>query len=92
MFNDYRNAIRDLIDLLRRRGQSIQYISWQVNVDEVNDPTLLSFRAYGSREYSDVVMVACGTSFIFEQLPETEIILPTLLQIRQLRTLYGLSN
>ena len=92
MLNDYRNAIRDLIDLLRRRGQSSQFVRWQINLDEVNDPTLVSRRAYGTSEHVDVVQVACGTSGIWEQLPEIEIILPTISQIRQLRTLYGLSN
>lgn len=85
MKNDFRNAIRDLIEKLKKRGLAGQYIRWQINKDEINDPTLVSQRAYGSRDYADVVMVACGTSGIWEELPRIEIILPTMLQIIQLQ-------
>ena len=85
MKNDFRNAIRDLIEKLKKRGLTGQYIHHQINKDEINDPTLVSQRAYGSREYADVVMVACGTSGIWEELPRAEIILPTMLQIIQLQ-------
>ena len=85
MINDFRNGTRDLIEKLKKRGRAGQYIRWQINKDEINDPTLVSLRAYGSRDYADVVMVACGTSGIWEELPREEIILPTLLQLIQLR-------
>lgn len=85
MINDYQNAVRDLIQKLKKRGLPGQYIRWQINKDEVNDPTLVSVRAYGSRDHADVVMVACGTSGIWEELPREEIILPTMLQLIQLQ-------
>jgi hypothetical protein len=90
--NAYRNAIRDQIEFLRRESRANQYIFWQVMDDESNDPTLLSLRAYGTREHADVVMVACGVSGIWESLPTIEIILPPLLQIRQLRQLHGMDG
>lgn len=83
--NAYRNAIRELIELLKKRGTSQQMIVWQIRADEAVDPTLISLRAYGTREHADVVMVAAGVSGIWERLPETEIVLPLLIQIRQLR-------
>ena len=85
MINDYQNAIRHLIEKLKKRGLTGQYIRWQINKDEIHDPTLVSLRAYGSREHANVVMVACGTSGIWEALPRIEIILPTMLQITQLQ-------
>jgi hypothetical protein len=88
--NAYRNAIRDLIELIKARGTSSQMIAWQIGEDEVNDPTLVSLRAYGSREHADVVMVACGVSGIWEPLPPIIIVMPKLLQVQQLRRQYGL--
>lgn len=90
MQNAYRNAIRDLIELIKARGTSNQMIAWQVGEDEINDPTLVSLRAYGSRNHADVVMVACGTSGIWEQLPAVIIVMPQLAQVLQLRRKYGI--
>lgn len=86
--NAYRNAIRQQIDFLKRKGLSSQSIRWQVGSDEVDDATLVSQRAYGTREHADVVMVAAGTSGIWEPLPITIIILPTLGQVLALRKQY----
>lgn len=86
--NAYRNAIRDTIELLKARATSSQMIVWQIGTDEQFDPTLVSLRAYGSREYADVVMVACGTSGIWERLPTVEVVMPTLSQVRQLQRQY----
>ena len=88
--NAYRNAIRDLIELIKSRGTSSQMLAWQIGEDEVNDPTLVSLRAYGSRNHADVVMVACGTSGIWEQLPAVIIVMPQLAQVMQLRRTYGI--
>ena len=88
--NAYRNAIRDLIELLKSRGTSNQMLAWQIGEDEVNDPTLVSLRAYGSRIHTDVVMVACGTSGIWEPLPTVVIVMPQLAQVMQLRRTYGI--
>lgn len=90
MQNAYRNAIRDLIELLKARGTSNQMIAWQIGEDEINDPTLVSLRAYGSRNHADVVMVACGVSGIWEQLPAVIVIMPQLAQVLQLRRKYGI--
>lgn len=86
--NAYRNAIRQQIQFLQRSGVAGQFIRWQVGSDEVDDATLLSQRAYGTREHTDVVMVAAGTSGIWEPLPRAIIILPTLAQVLALRKQY----
>lgn len=88
--NAYRNALRDYIELLQARAMTNQMIRWEVMADEQKDPTLLSLRAYGSREHADVVMVACGVNGIFEPLPLIDIVLPKLTAIRQLRRQYGM--
>lgn len=88
--NAYRNAIRDLIELIKARGTSSQMLAWQIGEDEVNDPTLVSLRAYGSRTHTDVVMVACGTSGIWDPLPTVVIVMPQLAQVLQLRRTYGI--
>lgn len=86
--NEYLIAIRDLITLLKNKGKSGQFLRWNVMPDEVYDATLVSFRAYGSREYSNVVMVAAGTNSIADPLPNDILILPTLMQIRQIQSLH----
>lgn len=88
--NAYRNDLRDLIDLIKARGMSSQMVAWQIGTDEVHDPTLVSLRAYGSRDYVDVVMVASGTSGIWEPLPKVTIVMPQLPQVQQLRLKHGI--
>ena len=88
--NAYRNDLRDLIELIKARGTSNQMIAWQVGTDEVHDPTLVSLRAYGSRIHTDVVMVAAGTSGIWEPLPTVVIVMPKLAQVQQLRRKHGI--
>lgn len=90
MINEYRNAIRDLIERLKRQGDIRNVILWQVQDDEVNDPTLLSLRAFGSRGYADEVLIACGASGIWEALPKQKILLPKPLFIHQVRKEYGI--
>jgi hypothetical protein len=86
--NEYLNAIRDLINLLKSKGRTGQYLRWNIMPDESNDATLVSYRAYGSREYANVVMIAAGTNSIADILPNEVIIMPTLMQIRQIQSLY----
>lgn len=86
--NEYLNAIRDLIVLLKNKGKTGQFLRWVVMPDEVYDATLISYRAYGSREFANVVMIAAGTNSIAEPLPAEEIILPTAMQIRQIQAIY----
>ncbi len=90
MKNSYLNAIRQATDAARRRGILASCIVWQVGEDECRDPTLISQRVYGSRQYADVVMQAAGVSGIWEALPLKEIVLPTLSTVLQLRQYYGL--
>ena len=90
MINEYRNAIRDLIERLKRQGDIRNVILWQVQDDEVHDPTLLSLRAFGSRGYADEVLIACGASGIWEALPKQKILLPKPLFIHQVRKKYGI--
>lgn len=84
MINDYRNAIRDHINQMKKSGSIGRLIVWDVQTDEVTDPTLLSLRAYGSRDHADAVMVAAGSSGIWEKLEQTRIALPTLVDLIQL--------
>ena len=90
MRNEYLNAVRDLVFNLNRQGVVQNVLVWQVQQDEANDPTLLSFRAYGNRNYTDVVLVCAGVSGIWERLPERVILLPRLPFIRNLRKKYGI--
>lgn len=92
MINEYRNALRDLIQRLNNKGQANQVIVWQVLLDESLDASLLSQRAYGSRDFVDVVMVACGVNGIWEQLPLTKILLPQARLVLELRKRYGVTN
>ena len=48
MINEYRNAIRDLINKNIQQGTLNNLIVWDVRSDEAQDPTLLSLRIYGS--------------------------------------------
>ncbi|SDC28969.1 hypothetical protein [Acinetobacter boissieri] len=88
MINAYRNAIRAHIEQVKARNQRHRLLIWDIQLDEAKDPTLLSFRAYGSRDYVDVVMVASGVSGIWEQLPLKRIALPLLVDIQALKNTY----
>ncbi|WP_352309072.1 hypothetical protein [Psychrobacter sp. W2-37-MNA-CIBAN-0211] len=74
--NIYLNAVRTHVDLLVRRGRIDKLIVWDVGTDEVNDPTLISHRAYGNRDDVAVVMLCAGTNRIGEALPRKIIYLP----------------
>lgn len=88
MNNEYRNAIRDLINKNIQQGKLNSLIVWDVRSDEAQDPTLLSLRIYGSRQHTDVIQVACGVSGIWEKLPEKRIAVPKIADIMRLRTEY----
>ena len=88
MNNEYRNAIRDLINKNIQQGTLNNLIVWDVRSDEAQDPTLLSLRIYGSRKHTDVIQVACGVSGIYEKLPEKRIAVPKIADVMRLRTEY----
>ena len=85
MINEYRNAILDHINRLIKQGKLNQLIVWDIQQDEAQDPTLLSLRMYGSRAYTDVIQVACGTSGIWEKLPVKRIAVPLIADVLKFR-------
>jgi hypothetical protein len=90
--NIYRTAIIQLIAQLRTRGQAGQYILYQVMPDEVADPTLISWRAYGTRNHADVVMISAGQSSIDDPVPVGELLLPVGPVVAQLKRLHGVTG
>lgn len=89
MINEYHNAVRKLLDLLKKRGNASQLILYCIGEDEVHDPTLVSFRVYGTRDFSPIVLLACGLSHAHELLPTGNVYLPTLQHIQYMRKKYG---
>ena len=85
MINEYRNAVRDHINRFIEQGKLNQLIVWDVQQDEAQDPTLLSLRVYGSRTYTEVIQVACGTSGIWEKLPINRIAVPLIADVLRFR-------
>ena len=88
MINEYRNAICDHINRFIEQGKLNQLIVWDIQQDEAQDPTLLSLRIYGSRAYTDVIQVACGTSGIWEKLPVKRIAVPLIEDVLKFRCEY----
>lgn len=88
MLNEYQIALRQLIELAQRRGKSYQMRYYQVQADEVADPSLVSFRLYQSRAYVTEVKVACGVTYAHELLPMKAFYFPTLQDILRLRKKY----
>lgn len=84
----YHNHIRRLIDAAKKRGKSAEMLRHQIGVDEIHDPTLVSLRVYGNRHDYDVVMIAAGTSAIWQPLPQSLIYLPTAKQLLLLKKRY----
>lgn len=82
---NYLNQVRRLIDLAKQRGKSGELITHHIGTDEVHDPTLVAMRVYGNRMDYDVVMVASGTSAIWQPLPQKTIYLPTPMQLAALK-------
>lgn len=91
MQNEYRIAIRKLLETSARRGQQYNLRHYQVQIDEVNDPSLVSLRLYGTRKYTDVVLVACGLSYAHELLPVQAFYFPTMQDILQLQKKHEVS-
>lgn len=89
IINEYRNALRNHLDQVLSVGNLNNLIVWDIKFDETNDPTLLSFRAYGSRDYVQEVLIASGVNGIWERLPEKRIALPTMVNILALKKRYG---
>lgn len=52
-----------ILKLMRSKKRCGSLVIHQIGEDEVNDPSLVSLRVYGTRIHSDVVRLACGTSF-----------------------------
>ena len=88
MISEYRNAIRDHINRFIEQGKLNQLIVWDIQYDEAQDPTLLSLRIYGSRQYTEVIQVACGTSGIWEKLPINRIAVPLIADVLRFRREY----
>ncbi len=83
--NIYLNAVRSHVDLLVRRARTDKLIVWDVGTDEVHDPTLVAYRAYGDRDNADIVMLCAGTNRIGEPLPQRTIFLPLPASLAQLK-------
>lgn len=86
--NHYHNAIRDLVNLMINKGKTGQIVKHSIGPDEIFDPTLVSLRVYGNRHDYDVVMVCAGTNGIWQELPQTDIFLPTKAQLFVLKKKY----
>lgn len=91
MANTYYNAVRSHVDLLLSRGRTDKLIAWQAGSDEVHDPTLIAYRAYGGRDFADIVMTCAGTNRIGEPLPKHIIYLPLATSLIRLRQQYGVA-
>lgn len=89
MINEYRNEVRRHLDQMLQVGNLKNLIVWDIRSDEADDATLLSYRAYGSRDYVQEVLIASGVNSIWERLPEKRIALPTMVNILALKKRYG---
>ncbi|HGW3984107.1 hypothetical protein ACRS5A_18330 [Acinetobacter baumannii] len=91
--NEYLIDIRRLIELNQNKADHANILfQYQVGIDEINDHSLISERAYKTRRHSDVVRIASNTSFFHETLEEKIILLPVLSEIIRLQKLHGVSN
>lgn len=88
MLNEYQIALRQLIELAQRRGKAYQMRQYQIQEDEVADPSLVSLRLYQSRVYVTEVKIACGVTYAHEFLPVKAFYFPTLQDILSLRKKY----
>lgn len=90
--NIYLNAVRMHVDLLVRRARTDKLIVWDIGTDEIHDPTLISYRAYGNRDDVDIVMLCAGTNRIGEVLPNKRIYLPLPASLAQIKRTYASSG
>lgn len=93
MRNEFYNALRRHIDVnTKRTGYGGTLIAYQIGEDEVNDASLVSLRAYKTRNHSDIVRLACGVSYAHEPLPTKIVFLPSLNAIVQLQRKFGVTD
>lgn len=93
MRNEFLNALRRHIEVNKpRTGFGGTLIAYQVGEDEIYDASLVSYRVYQTRTHSDVVRLACGTSFAHEPLPQKIILFPSLNAVISLQKKYGVIN
>lgn len=93
MRNEFYNALRRHIELnAKRTGYGGSLIAYQIGEDEINDPSLVSLRAYQTRAHSDIVRLAAGVSFVNEPLPQKIILLPSLNAVVTLQRKFGVAN
>ncbi|RLL19000.1 hypothetical protein [Acinetobacter chengduensis] len=92
MLNEYQIALRQLIERAQRRGKAHDLRFYQVQDDEVHDPSLISYRLYKSRMYVTEVKVACGISYAHELIPVRAYYFPTLRDILALRQKHGVDS
>lgn len=74
--------VRDFALQTPEWGAAIRYFT---KPDERLDLTLVSERVYGTRNESFVIQAAAGLDSIEYELTEQELVLPTAVQLRQMR-------
>ncbi|OTG87930.1 hypothetical protein B9T34_16300 [Acinetobacter sp. ANC 3813] len=93
MRNEFYIAIRRHIEVnAKRTGYGGSLTAYEIGEDEINDPSLVSQRLYGTRQHSDIVRLSCGTSFTHEPLPQKVFLFPSLNAIIQLQKRYEVTN
>lgn len=93
MRNEFYNALRRHIEVnAPRTGYGGTLVAYQIGEDEIYDASLVSLRQYGTRKHSDVIRLACGTSFAHEPLPQKTVLLPNLNAIITLQKKYGVTD
>ena len=91
-YNSYQNAIRLHLAQMKTLQNVSNVIIYDVGSDERYDPTLISRRVYQTPNYADVVMVACGVSGIWEEIPLGKVMLPLPTVIAVLRNDWGITS
>lgn len=85
-YNKLQNAVRQYIE---NAMDTQNIIAHRVLEDEQFDPTLISFRVYGSREHADIVRFAYGVDWIWQAFPVNKVILlPRLETVMRLKRQY----
>lgn len=93
MRNEFYIALRRHIEInTKRAGYGGALTGYEIGHDEINDPSLVSQRLYGTRQHSDIVRIVCGTSFTHEPLPLKLFLFPSLNAIIQLQKRYEVTN
>lgn len=92
MLNSYLNDIRKHIDQIVQIGNISNFHIYDVSLDEVNDPFLLSYRIYNTYKHYDVVLIACGVNGIWEPLPKKRIVLPLISHVLAFRKKWDIDN